>query len=165
LKSLVAINNGAGVDIIPNGSNDPGLYAQRLIFVEYMSDPDTSKSAPALRELAKVLEVPYIQLDKWKKTNSFQTLVAKRLRDKALNGSGLALAYEELMKLVSDPDIPVKVRAKAATDLAKLGQKQEEMYLKYKLAKDKTREKSTKRTYEQEVAEAEYEIIQEEAAE
>jgi hypothetical protein len=133
------------------------------MFLEYMCDATNDRTPTGLSKFANVLQVPPIQLRKWKDSTSFQHLLARRIRDKALDGLGLALAYEELMKIVVDMDVPVKVRQKAATDIAKLSLKQEEMYLRYKLAKDKNRERGTKKTYEQEVAEDEYEVIGEDA--
>lgn len=161
MKSLIAHNSGEQLTIIPPGMDDSDLYMQRLMFLEYMSDSTNDRTAPGLREFAGILELPYAILRKWKGSVSFQTLLAKRTRDKALGGLGLALAYEELMKIVADVTVPTKTRAKAATDIAKLSMKQEELYLRYKLSKDKHREVSNRKTYEQEVAEAEYEVLSE----
>jgi uncharacterized protein (UPF0147 family) len=158
MKSVVAYNSGTDVQVV-NSLNDPGLYAQRLIFAEYMSDPETDKTTKGLVALAEILQVPYLQLHRWKRSPSFQAVVAKRVRDMALDGSGLALAYEELMKIVSDYTVPVRIRQKAAADLAKLGLKREEMYLRYKMAKDKNHQAATKKTFEEEVIEAEYEVL------
>lgn len=164
MRSVVAYNSGEYLTTIPRGTDSPELYMQRLVFLEYMSDSTNDRSTDGLKTLATILQVPHNQLVKWKKSPSFQTLLAKRTRDKALGGMGLALAYEELMKIVSSPKIDVKIRQKAATDLAKLSLKQDEMYLRYKLAKDKNREHTTKKTFEQEILEAEYEILSEEEA-
>lgn len=162
MRSLIAYGSGEHVEVVHKSTEDSGLYMQRLMFLEYMSGAENDKSAQGLREFAEILQVPTVLLRKWKYSPSFQHLLARRIRDRALDGLGLAMAYEELMKIIADHEVPVKIRQKAAVDLAKLSMKQDEMYLRYKMAKERNKEPANKRTYEQAVIEAEYEVLSEE---
>ena len=160
MKSVVAFTiPGQELRIVPKGTSDPGLYMYRLMFLEYMSNPDNDRSREGLIEFSEVIKVPVHQIIKWKNSSSFQHLLARRMKDKSLGGMGLALAYEMLNKIISDPDVPIKARQKAATDLAKLSLKQDEMYLRYKMSKDRVHKPHDKKSFEDEVIEAEYEVI------
>jgi len=159
MKSVVAFVQDNEVLVVPKGTSDPGLYMYRLMFLEFMANPDNNRGTKGLEEFSEVIGVPKVQLTKWKNSVSFQTLLARRIKDKSLGGMGLALAYEMLNKIIADPEVPIKLRQKAATDLAKLSLKQDEMYLRYKMSKDKGKQIANRKTFEEEVIEAEYVII------
>ena len=156
MKGLVAYTHNQDVQVVPKGTDDPGLYMYRLMFLEYMADYTNDRSKEGLETLAEVIGVPYAQLSKWKSSTSFQHLLARRAKDKSLGGTGLATAYEVLNQIISTPGIDIATRRKAATDLAKLSLKQDEMYLRYKMSKDKGKQPSSKKTFEEEVIDAEW---------
>ena len=161
MKSVVAYTQDDQVNVVPKGTNDPGLYMYRLMFLEYMSNADTDKGTKGLEEFSDVSGIPLYQLKKWKNSVSFQHLLARRIKDKSLGGLGLAMAYEVLNKIIADPEASLKVRQKAAVDLAKLSLKQDEMYLRYKASREKDHKTSDKASFEDAVIEAEFEVIDE----
>lgn len=160
---LVAIANTdtRELKVIPKTEEEPDNYLKRLMYIEYLATPGADTSPEAIKEFAMNLGITTLTLRRWKANSSFQSLLAKRLRDQVTGGLGLAMVFQEMMSLIANPKTPPGVKARVCSDLAKLNLKQEELYLKYKLAKDKKDGPVTKRTFEEEV-EASFEVIADE---
>ena len=158
----IANTNNNELKVIPKTEEEPDNYLKRLIYIEYLATPGADTSANAIAEFAVNIGVPTTTLRRWKNNSNFQSLLAKRLREQMTGGLGLAMVFQEMIALISSPTTPPGVKARVCSDLAKLNMKQEELYLKYKLAKDKKVGPVNKQTFEQEVEAASFEVLEDE---
>ena len=110
--------------IIPKSEQDGSWYLKRIIFAEMLVDPEKRITIP---EASEVLDVPANILRRWKQNVTFQHLVAKRAREMALGGIGMGLAYAEAMRIISDPDTPLRIRADMVKHLQKMDMKRIEL--------------------------------------
>ena len=165
MRSLRAAVNRRTNEVLVNSPirTDGQNYLMRLCFLEYMADPQSDKTPEGLIELSSIIGVPASELHRWKRSREFQALLARRLREEALGGMGLATAYEFLMKAVSNPELSQKDRAQAARDLAKLSLKRDELYLRYAMHREKQNKQSDRESFEDRVKaiEAEFTVVNE----
>jgi len=158
-NGILAISRESkGLSVIPETEESTDDYLKRLILVEYIATPGSNISKAGIESVEKDLDLSPGTCKRWMSNKNFQALVAKRSREQATGGFGLAMAYNEMTRLISDPDTPAGVRAKVCADLAKLDLKRSEMYLNYKKGQSKEKNPDDK-TMEELIEEADYEVI------
>lgn len=160
-NGLLAITReNKGLATIPESEESTDNYLKRLILVEYIATPGSNINKDGIDRIEKDLELATGTCKRWMANKNFQALVAKRAREQATGGMGLAMAYNEMTRLITDPDTPAGVRAKVCADLAKLDLKRSEMYLNYKKGQSKQKDPDDK-TMEEIIEEADFEVINE----
>ena len=133
---LVRYYNDGRKVIIPKTEDEAELFLKRLLFVEYMASSENDHSPKGLRSFAKSIQVKNNILKRWKRTTSFQALVARRAREIMFGGDGIATVYREAHKMISDPNTDDRIKQKLLSDLMRLDLRRVELVLRHSKKKD-----------------------------
>lgn len=134
---MVALYNTGDEFIIPNTEDEVGLFLKRMSLIDFMSSPETKKSVEGLTKFAKDIDVAYSTVQRWLRQDQVQRLIAKKAREMAMGGTGMAVTYTELVKMAMNPQLDPKVRANVLMHLSKMDLRRAELALKYMKKFDK----------------------------
>lgn len=135
-EKMVVLYNTGDDFIIPKTEDEVEFFLKRMALIDFMSSPETKKNIIGLKKFAESVNVPIAMVHRWLRQDQVQRLIAKRAREMALGGYGIAVTYTELIKMALKPGLDPKVKAKVLVDLAKLDLRRAELALRYMKKKD-----------------------------
>lgn len=110
------------------------LILQRYMLLEYMSDSTQEHSIASIEKFCTDRDIDKRDWSRWLKQRSFQSELAEKCKHSIYHGTGAAQAYQALEQALNNPVLRQTEKAKIAATIAKLHQKNLELYTRLRIA-------------------------------